>query len=109
MNKEVKRFTLIYKHPQGHIETVELYNGEIWKLNGECNRCGACCQKTIMPIKEFQDKHKGCKFFSYEVENGKKVGKCEAIWHRLQFCLLYPIQPYDKLDDDCSFTWERMK
>lgn len=95
-----------FNHPRGSVKEVKLDNGEIWLLYGECFRCGECCKKTKMIIKEFQDKNGYCKHFSYESINGKKVGRCAIMWSRPAFCLLYPRDPYDKLHEGCAYKWE---
>ena len=97
-----------YADPRGTVLQVEI-NGELWKLNGECNRCGACCEKTKMMIKEFQKEDGTCKHFSFETVDGNKLGKCAIMWARPAFCMLYPRNPYEKLDDECSYSWERIK
>jgi len=96
-----------YEDPRGAVVQVEI-NGEVWKLVGECNRCGACCEKTKMVIEEFQKEDGTCKHFSFESIDGKKLGKCAIMWGRPAFCMLYPRNPYEKLHDECSYSWERV-
>jgi len=104
-----RKINLDFSHPRGNIRMVELDNGEIWELDGECNRCGLCCEKTKMPIVEFQNDNGGCKYFKYETVNGEKLGKCNIMWTRPAFCMLYPSDPHDPLPDECSYKWKRIK
>ncbi len=97
-----------FDHPRGTVKEVELENGEKWKLVGECNRCGECC-KDLMPLQDFQKEDGTCKHFSYETVNGERLGKCGVMWARPAFCLIYPRDPKEKLPDECSFSWERVK
>ena len=100
---------LDFTHPRGSIDTVELENGEVWKLEGECTRCGICCGKTKMPIVEFQNKERGCKHFCYETVNGEKLGKCNIIWTRPAFCMMYPNEPNEPLPEECGYKWKKVK
>lgn len=98
-----------FEQPRGEVKRVILDNGEEWILEGECNRCGECCEQTKMPLKDLQNKEGGCKYFSYETVNGEKLGKCEIMWYRPAFCMLYPRDPYEPLTPNCSYRWKRVK
>lgn len=95
-------------HPRGKVETVTLENGEIWKLVGECNRCGQCCELGC-PTKEFNDAEGNCQFYFKETVNGEELGACKIIWNRPYGCVMYPSNPYEELLEKCSYSWERIK
>jgi len=101
------KILLDFTHPRGSIRTIEK-DGKKWELKGECNRCGLCCERSKMPIVEFQKEDKTCKHFSYETVDGKKLGKCAIMWHRPAFCLLYPHDPDDPLIEECGYWWEEV-
>ena len=105
----IKSIKLEYSHPRGEVSQVELDNGEVWNLKGECNRCGKCCEKVKMTLPEFAKEDGTCKHLSYETENGVKQAKCAIMWARPIFCALYPRDPYEKLPDECSYSWEKIK
>lgn len=102
------KVTINYVHPRGKIERVEL-DGEIWELEGECNRCGECCEKTQMPIEEFRNKNGMCKYYCTEIINGELMGRCDIMWNRPAFCMMYPSDPHYELHKKCGFKWKRIK
>ncbi len=102
------RLLIDFVHPRGQVKIVKLDNGETWTLNGECSRCGECCEKTKMPLEEFQKEDGTCKYLSYEKVNGEKLAKCNIMWNRPAFCLIYPRDPYEELCENCGFRWEKI-
>ena len=97
-----------YNHPVGEVRKVTLANGEVWKLEGECNRCGECC--ASITSKEFVNKQGlGCKHLFYENVNDEEVSGCKIYWERPGFCVLYPQNPYEKLFPSCSYKWVKVK
>ena len=78
------------------IKVVRLENNEVWKLHGECNRCGVCCEKLK------------CEKLKYESQNGKRISVCTIRETRYWYCMLYPRDPYDPLPKECSFKWEKI-
>jgi len=84
-------------------------NGEVWVLEGECNMCGVCCERAKMPVKEYQKEDGYCKHLIHETRDGEKIGRCGIFEGRPVWCFLYPRDPYDKLHEECSFKWKRVK
>ena len=101
-------YELDYTVGRGRVLTVSYSNGEKWKLVGKCSRCGACCEKAKQIVPEFADKKGRCSKFSYEIENGKKVGVCSLYESRPVWCFMYPRDPREPLHKECSFSWERI-
>ena len=97
-----------FNHPRGEIKTVKI-NDEKWKLEGKCIRCGECCKNTKMTLPDFRDKDGNCIHFSYETVDGEKMGRCDVLWARPAFCLLYPRDPYMDLCNGCGYKWKRVK
>jgi hypothetical protein len=97
-----------FKNSRGNVIIIKLDNGEVWKLHGECNRCGMCCDVYKMLIPEFSNGSGGCNKLYYENVDGKKLASCEILWSRPAGCLLYPRDPYEELPEKCSFTWEKV-
>jgi hypothetical protein len=89
------------------VREVTLDN-EKWRLIGECNRCGQCCEEMRMFIPEFANKNGGCKKLYYETLNGEKVASCDILWSRPAGCLMYPRDPYEELPEKCSYKWEKV-
>ena len=96
-----------YRHPIGNVRKVIKENGEVWELEGECNRCGQCCEEIITPF--LAEREKGCKYLGCEIINGVKMSKCDIIWERPFFCILYPLRPSEDLYEKCSYKWKRVK
>lgn len=106
----ILHITMDYGDPRGSVIQVEFEKDgvvEVWKLVGECNRCGKCCEKP-MSIPEFRNEHGGCKHLKFEKKNGERVACCKIMWGRPAFCMLYPRDPYEMLDEECSYSWERV-
>lgn len=104
----MKELIIKYNHPISHPREVTLKNGEIWKLEGECNRCGDCCEHINIP-ELVRDTGQGCKHLSYETWDGKEVSSCNIYWIRPCFCALYPRDPNEELFPNCSYKWVRVK
>jgi hypothetical protein len=94
--------------PRGKVDLVRLENGEVWQLNGECNRCGQCCEDMYIDVPEFDNGNHRCNKLRYEKVNGERLAACDIVWNRPAGCLLYPRDPYDKLPEKCSFEWEKI-
>lgn len=107
----IKTLTFEYSQMHGNVKIVELENGEKWKLHGECNRCGMCCEKIPAHLHPFLAKEsgEGCRFLTYEKLNGENLAKCEAVFCKPGPCLIYPRDPYEGLFEECSYSWERIK
>lgn len=97
-----------FNTPRGYVKYVTTDDGETWALEGECNRCGECCEKFKMTLKELADDNGKCNKFSYESNNGVRQGKCAIREMRPAFCMLYPRDPFDKLPKKCSYSWVRV-
>lgn len=97
-----------FQQPRGFVKYVTTDSGETWALVGECNRCGECCKDVKMTLPEFQKSDGTCKHFEYEKVNGDTLGKCNVIWARPAFCILYPRDPGEKLPEKCSYKWEKV-
>lgn len=73
-------------------------HGKWFRLDGFCRRCGDCCGGL--------DK---CKYFCYEIIEGKKIPKCEL--HDTEFmpyrCILYPRDPTERLGANCGYKWTK--
>lgn len=98
-----------YNHSFGVVRKVTLPNGEQWNLNGICNRCGDCCLNMKIPMPEFNDENGLCKYIGWETVDGERLCKCNTSWCKPADCILYPIDPYDELYENCSYEWERVK
>lgn len=96
-----------FENPRGYVEQVELDNGEVWRVEGYCNRCGECCHSTVPPL--YRNEEGGCRFLVYENVDGHRVSRCETYFDRPMGCALYPKDPYAKLPDKCSYNWVRVK
>jgi len=73
-------------------------NGEWWKLEGECRRCGQCCRDYPEP----------CEHLDYEIVNNMKLAKCKIQRGGLGKpwgCMVYPRNPDEALYPDCGFRW----
>ena len=86
-----------FDHPRGSVKQVLLDNGEVWNLEGECNRCGDCCKEQKMWIEIYKNKDGTCNQYFEEKVNGKVLGSCKIMWGRPAGCLFYPRDPYEKL------------
>lgn len=84
------------KGSQVWVEEVELNNGEIWRVEGECSRCGKCCERGI------------CQSYDHEVLNGKRIAKCNAQWSKPWQCKIYPMNPYEDLTEGCTYKWRKI-
>jgi hypothetical protein len=100
------RILLDFKTTRGNVKLVRLDNGETWSLDGECNRCGVCCELMKMPLKAIATRKGKCKKLKYETQNGEKISVCTIMESRPSFCMLYPNNPYEPLYEECSFRWE---
>jgi hypothetical protein len=96
-----------FTHSRGNVKEVTI-NGEKWRLIGECNRCGQCCDVYKMFIPEFSDEHGKCNKLFYETLNGERVASCKILWSRPAGCLIYPRDPYEELPEKCSYKWEKV-
>jgi hypothetical protein len=85
-----------FNHPRGYVEEVQLDNGEIWVLDGECVRCGECCKELK------------CKHLRMEKVNGKIIATCTIMWDRPAKCMLYPNDPSIPLHDGCGYSWRKL-
>lgn len=92
----------------GFIKMIKLESGEVWRLKGECNRCGQCCEEMKMFIPEFSTPEGGCNKLSYENVNGERKAVCAISWCKPAGCIMYPRDPYDKLPEKCSYEWEKI-
>jgi len=89
---------LIHEHPHGHPIEVTLPNSEVWEINGECGRCGACC-RTL-----------GCTHVVGDmVIDGVVKSSCGIYWIRPANCLIYPVDPRVDLEPTCGYWWRRVK
>lgn len=85
-------------------ESVELENGETWRLEGECNHCGECCKGPGVPFEE----HGQCAKLSREVDElGAERHYCTIYWQRPWICALWPRDPHKCLPEKCSLRWVR--
>lgn len=100
--------TLDFSHPRGQVKKVILDNGETWTLQGKCIRCGACCEKLRMHLEMYGNRDQRCKFLGYEKQNGVEMATCQIMWNRPVFCMLYPRDPHDPLNETCGFKWEKI-
>jgi len=91
-----------WTYPNGNAEEAYLDNGEVWALKGECRKCGACCDPMACGHLKSE------KFTNEEgITSDQRV--CDIAWCKPGRCLLYPFDPYDKLNESCGFTWEQTK
>ena len=93
------------------VKRVKLDNGEEWDLIGECSRCGDCCENInvdSLPILQPAINGK-CKFMYYEIVNGERLCSCKAQRFKPDDCSLYPYDPHNKLYENCSYEWKRVK
>ncbi len=92
----------IVSDAKGNVIRVLLSNGEAWKLNGKCLRCGECCHSN----------RGGCESFEHEILNGVEVAKCNARtqWAKPWQCKIYPTNPYDPKEqfETCGYSWEKI-
>jgi len=83
---------------KGNVLDVGLNNEETWILEGECSRCGKCCERGK------------CESYAREILNGIDIAKCEAQWSKPWQCRVYPTNPYDgkEMVEDCGYSWRRI-
>ena len=100
----------------GKIKKVKDENGEWWELHGECNRCGECCNRKLVP--EFNDNWE-CNLMRdtngashsalyKESVDGKTVYGCKLQFVKPWQCVMYPRDPHEKLFPSCSYSWEKL-
>jgi len=99
---------LDYSHPRGFVKQVTLDNGEVWALEGECNRCGACCERNLAPGM-FRNDNGSCSKLSYETVNAQRVAACGVMWSRPIGCAVYPRDPLEPLYPECSYQWVKVE
>ena len=100
------RVVLDYTHPRGYVEAVVLDDGVRWRLEGACNRCGACCERSLAP-EPHRQADGSCAQLSYETVDGARVACCGVMWNRPMSCALYPRDPHDPLPAECGYRWVR--
>ena len=88
----------VASYPSVVIKQVTLTNNQVWELQGNCIRCGACCLKM----------NNKCKDHYIENVNDKKISSCRNIWDRLFKCSIFPRNPLDNLEESCGYRWERI-
>lgn len=75
-----------------HTTRAKDKNGDWWRVEGKCLRCGQCgCF--------------GCEYFTHEVLDGKRVGKCKRVFTKPFLCAMYPYSPDTPLKPGCGFKW----
>lgn len=99
--------TFKIEQPSAEVAIVKLDNGEVWKRNGYCNRCGMCCDNIKGDLAK--ENSNDCKHQKHENLNDEKVSVCKIYWTRPYQCAVYPFDPYDELYEKCSYSWERVK
>lgn len=101
----IQQAVIDFEYPAGHVRTVVI-DDEIWNLEGECNRCGACCDGPDYWRDAVTNR---CQKLRQETdEHGMVTHHCSVYWSRPFTCLLYPFNPHDPLPDECSFHWVRV-
>ena len=48
-------------------------------------------------------------FLKEEKCAGEPVKPCGKAWEKPAYCLLWPIDPTEKLPEDCGFTWRKIE
>jgi len=91
---------IIYDAPLVHMTWLELRDGSRWKLEGECSRCGKCC--------EHSHQKEPCVHLGYENFNGKRIAKCAVYGTRPLGCAISPNDPHEKLKEGCTYIWKRI-
>ena len=88
--------------------------GQYWKVEGECNRCGECCE-TYFPSswEEWKDEETGsCKYLVRETVDDKPMARCAKQWNKPSACLLFPFNPLDPNHfrelPNCSFSFKKI-
>ena len=73
-------------------------DGNWYRLEGQCNRCGVCC-KTNRP---------DCPYLFYEEVDGAKLAGCKIQWDKFASCSCYPDEPDNPdrpLLPGCGYKW----
>ena len=70
-------------------------NGTIYRLEGECLKCGACCVFK-----------KDCQHLISEMWDGAAVRVCVIYQNRPHYCAYFPCDPNDaEAPEGCGFRW----
>jgi len=76
--------------------------GNWWKLEGKCNRCGVCCEMYSTPP---------CPHLTYKQDDGDKKAFC--LIHKFfkgkpWGCIIYPRFPEEANEiPECGYTWTK--
>jgi hypothetical protein len=100
---DVKEIIVDYSEtPRGYVKKVVLNNGETWRLDGYCCLCGVCC---IVNPPDCYKVDGACSQLGDELHDGVRERPCNAFWSRPIGCALYPRDPYETLDKECTYEW----
>lgn len=69
-------------------------DGKWWRLEGQCLRCGKCCEDG------------NCPELKYETLDGKPQASCKVEWSKPWRCAVYPNDPHQELHEGCGYWWE---
>jgi len=86
--------TIELDYKRGKILRSKDKEGNWWKLEGECKRCGRCCGDNEGGL---------CKHLIFE--DGIAVCKINKLWNKPGRCVLHPYSPDRKLFQGCGYKW----
>lgn len=84
------KIELEFDHPYIDVFVVITEDKKKWARDGECKRCGKCCNAT-----------------KYACD--RKNNECVNYWRRPFGCAIYPFDPSKGLEKDCGFSWREIK
>ena len=87
--------TIELDYKRGKILRSKDKEGNWWRLEGECGRCGRCCGNNEGGL---------CKHLIVH-EDGITECKINKLWNKPGRCILHPYDPDKELFKGCAYRW----